>query len=77
LTLSLLPITPGILLGLRFLYLFSLGQKGHVQSLILAAVLLIIGFQLVVLAFVADTIGSNRKINEEVLYLQKKKFYSK
>ncbi len=77
LTISLFPIILGILLGLRFLYFFYLGDKGHVQSLILAAVLLIIGFQIIVLAFIADTIGANRKVNEETLYLQKKREFSK
>ena len=77
LTLSLFPIFIGLFLGLRFLYFYSLGDRGHVQSLILAAILLIIGFQLIVLAFIADSIGANRKINEELLYLQKKKEYGK
>ena len=77
LTISFLPLILGILLGLRFLYFFLMGDKGHVQSLILAAILLIIGFQIIVLAFIADTIGANRKVNEELLYLQKKKEFSK
>src|SRR3989338_2997522 len=77
LTISFLPLILGILLGLRFLYFFLIGDKGHVQSLILAAILLIIGFQIIVLAFIADTIGANRKVNEELLYLQKKKEFSK
>ncbi len=76
LTLALFPLILGFLLGLRYLYFFSLGKTGHLQSLILAAILLIIGFQLIVLAFIADSIGANRKINEELLYLQKKKLYS-
>ncbi|MEK6862699.1 MAG: glycosyltransferase family 2 protein, partial [Nanoarchaeota archaeon] len=76
LTLSLFPLIIGVLLGLRYLYFFSLGQRGHVQSLILAAILLIIGFQIIILAFIADTIGANRKVNEEILYLQKKKMFS-
>jgi len=72
-TIALFPLILGILLGLRFLYFFLNGDRGHIQSLILAAVLLIIGFQIIVLAFIADTIGANRKVNEEILYLQKKK----
>ena len=77
LTLSLFPLILGFLLGARFLYFFLMGDKGHVQSLILAAILLIIGFQIIVLAFIADTIGANRKVNEELLYLQKKREFSK
>ncbi len=76
LTISLLPLILGFLLGLRYLYFFSLGDKGHLQSLILAAILLIIGVQIIILSFVADTIGANRKIQEELLYLQKKKDFS-
>ncbi|MAG47650.1 glycosyl transferase family 2 [archaeon] len=77
LTLSSLPLTLGFLLGLRFLYFFSQGDNGHVQSLILSAILLIIGFQIVVLAFIANSVGANRKIIEEILYLKKKKEFSK
>ncbi|MDI9548923.1 MAG: glycosyltransferase family 2 protein, partial [Chloroflexota bacterium] len=41
-----LAIFAGLLLGLRFLYFYVIGQgDGHIQSLILTAVLLIIGFQ--------------------------------
>lgn len=59
----------GIGLGIRFLYFFFMGQgSGHVQSVILAAVLLIIGFQIFLIGLIADLIGFNRKILEEVLY---------
>ncbi len=74
---SLFPLLIGFFLGVRYLYFFSIGDKGHVQSLILTAILLIIGFQIIILAFIADTIGANRKISEEMLYLQKKKEFSK
>lgn len=77
LTLSFFPIFLGFLIGLRYLYFFSIGASGrHIQSLILAAILLIVGFQIIVLAFIADTIGANRKINEELLYLEKKRSYN-
>jgi glycosyltransferase involved in cell wall biosynthesis len=59
----------GIGIGIRFLYFFFMGQgSGHVQSVILAAVLLIIGFQIFLIGLIADLIGFNRKILEEVLY---------
>ena len=38
------------------------------QSLILAAVLMIVGFQVVLIGLVADAIASNRKLTEELLY---------
>jgi glycosyltransferase involved in cell wall biosynthesis len=63
-------IAAGLALGLRFLYYFvaSGGVAGHIQSLILAAILLIVGFQVCLIGLVADLIGFNRRILEEVLY---------
>ncbi len=60
----------GLLLGLRFMYFFisSGGIAGHTQSLILAAILLILGFQVCLIGLIADLIGFNRKILEETLY---------
>jgi UPF0716 family protein affecting phage T7 exclusion len=43
-------------------------MAGHIQSLILAAILLIVGFQVCLIGLVADLIGFNRKILEEILY---------
>lgn len=58
----------GISLGIRYLYFISIGQgAGKVQSLILAAILSIVGFQITLIGLVADLIGFNRKILEEVL----------
>jgi glycosyltransferase involved in cell wall biosynthesis len=62
-------VAGGAALGLRFLYYYFTGTgAGHVQSLILAAVLLIIGFQVCLIGVLADLIGFNRKILEEILY---------
>jgi len=60
----------GLLLGLRFIYLnYIVGQgSGLIQSVILSAVLLIVGFQVMLIGLLADLIGFNRKILEEVLY---------
>ena len=59
----------GLGLSARFLYFFLIGQgSGHIQSVILAAVLLIVGFQVFLIGVVADLIGFNRKILEEILY---------
>ena len=70
---SLLLTSGGILLGIRFLYFFILGNgSGHIQSLILAAVLLIIGFQTFLIGLVADLIGFNRRILEELIYRVKR-----
>ena len=63
-------IATGLFLGLRFLYLNYILHSGTglVQSVILAAALLIVGFQVLLIGLVADLIGFNRKILEEVLY---------
>jgi hypothetical protein len=63
-------ILAGTLLGLRFLYFFLITRTsaGHIQSLILAAVLLILGFLLVIFGLIADLISVNRKLLENVEY---------
>jgi glycosyltransferase involved in cell wall biosynthesis len=59
----------GLLLLGRFVYYYLAGEGGgHVQSVIVAAVFLIVGFQTWLIGLVADLIGFNRKILEEVLY---------
>jgi len=45
---------------------------GHVQSLILMAVLLIVGFQICLIGLLADLVSANRKIMEETLYRLRK-----
>lgn len=58
----------GFFLGSRFLYFTLLGQgMGHIQSLILAAALMVIGFQVIMTGLVADLIGINRKLDENIL----------
>ena len=62
-------IAGGVLLGLRFLWFFVQGNgAGKVQSLILAAVLTIVGFQIGLIGLIADSVSMNRKLQEEVLY---------
>ena len=59
----------GLLISLRFLYFYFTGDGGgHVQSLILSAVLLIVGFQVMLIGLVADLIAGHRRISEDVLY---------
>jgi multisubunit Na+/H+ antiporter MnhC subunit len=41
---------------------------GHVQSLILAALLIGMGFQTFLIAFIADLLAANRKLLEDVRY---------
>ena len=62
-------ILAGTVPGIRFLYLKIIGNGiGHVQSLILSAILITIGFQVLLMGIAADLIGCNRKILEELLY---------
>lgn len=68
-TLGTLLIVLGTLPGIRFLYLKFNGQGvGHVQSLILGAILFTVGFQVLLIGLAADLIACNRKILEELLY---------
>ena len=58
----------GLALGARYLYFNFLGKPGaHLQSLLLAAVLLIVGFQIFLIGLVADLIAGNRKLIEKIL----------
>lgn len=57
------------IIGMRFVYFWWNNQgAGNVQSLILAAILSIIGFQTFGLGLLADLLAANRKLSEEVLY---------
>jgi glycosyltransferase involved in cell wall biosynthesis len=59
----------GFALGLRFLYFYLSGQGGgHVQSVILSALLLGVGFFLVIAGIIADLISVNRKLLERIDY---------
>jgi glycosyltransferase involved in cell wall biosynthesis len=63
----------GFLAGLRFLYYYLVGDgAGHVQSLILSSILLGIGFQTMLTAFLADLLAVNRRLMEDVQYRIKK-----
>jgi len=69
-------ILTGLVPSIRFLYLYFSGSgAGNIQSLILAAILFIIGFQVLMIGIVADVIGFNRKLIEEVLLRVKRVEY--
>jgi glycosyltransferase involved in cell wall biosynthesis len=66
-TIGAIPFLIGIGLGVRFLVQFFRGEGGgHVQSLILAAVLLLLGFLTFLLAVLADLLSVNRRLLEEL-----------
>jgi hypothetical protein len=60
----------GFALSLRFLYyyLFTALAEGKIQSLILSAVLMIVGFQVILIGLVADVLSNSRKLLEDLLY---------
>ncbi len=63
----------GLLLGLRYLYFYFTGEgDGHIQSVILAGVLMGMGFQTGLIAFIADLLSVNRKLLEELRMEQMK-----
>jgi hypothetical protein len=61
----------GLMLALRFVYLYLTTFTGggrYIQSLIFAAVLMIVGFQVILIGLLADVMSANRKLLEDVLY---------
>ena len=59
----------GVVIGVRFLYYFLAGAgTGKVQSLILAAILTIVGFQVCMIGLMADLVRLNRKMLEETVF---------
>ena len=59
----------GAAMVVRFLYYYLTGTGlGHVQSLILSAVLMIVGFQVLLIGLVSDVISGNRKLLEDLTY---------
>lgn len=57
----------GIFLGLRFLWFYIFGSgHGHVQSLILSAILIITGVQVGVIAILSELLSINRKLLEDI-----------
>lgn len=69
-TLGALLFSAGFLLGLRFLWKYFGGEgDGYIQSLILTALLLGMGFATLLVAIIADLLAANRKLLEDVRYL--------
>ena len=64
----------GFLIGLRFVYLYftDYTQGRYVQSLILSAILLILGFNVLIIGLLADVISGVRKLLEDLLYRVRK-----
>jgi glycosyltransferase involved in cell wall biosynthesis len=59
----------GLAVSVRFVFdYFTTGGFGHIQSLIFAAVLMIVGFQVALIGLLADVISGTRKLLEDLLY---------
>jgi glycosyltransferase involved in cell wall biosynthesis len=68
-TIGLILFGSGFLIGLRFLWLYFNGEgEGNIQSLILAGILLGMGFQTLLIAFVADLLAANRGLLEDIRF---------
>ena len=65
--------TIGLAIGIRFLVYYIQGTgNGHIQSLILAAILILMGVQTIIVGLQADIIAANRKILEDIQYRVRK-----
>ena len=72
-TIGALLMTIGAALGIRFLILMGMGEgNGHIQSLILTAIFIMMGFQTITIGLLGDTIAANRKLLEDVQYRVRK-----
>ena len=68
----------GVGFFVRYFVFFCSGEGGgHLQSLILASTLLIVGFQTIVVGLLGDVIYANRKILQDVQYHVRKMDYSR
>jgi len=66
---GLILMIPGLGLALRFLaHYLNAGGAGRVQSLILAATLMLMGFGTILLGLLGDVVAGNRRLIEESLY---------
>ena len=75
---GLVPISISTILIIRFLIShFTRLQGGHVQSLIIAAIGLIVGILIIMIGLLGDIMSANRKLNEEMLYRLRKESLDK
>jgi glycosyltransferase involved in cell wall biosynthesis len=75
LRLGAIPIAVGFGLLVRFLYFYLTLQNpaGHIQSLLLAVILIVVGVQVWVVGILADLIAVNRRLAEEAVHRQRRK----
>ncbi len=72
------PLSLGVALGVRWLGFFLMGtDRTRIPSLILAAILILIGVQLIILGLVADLLAVNRKLLEDIQRRMRRADYRK
>lgn len=78
-TLGLLVVGAGLFLLGRFIYFYFTipGPTGHVQSLLVGGVLILLGFQVMIIALISDLVAANRRLLEDVLYRIKQDQYGR
>ena len=68
-----IPLVVGVFLLIRFGYFYVTGDgSGHVQSLIVASIAILLSFQTFLLGLLADLIAKNRHLSEEINYRLKR-----
>jgi len=74
LALSVIPLLCGLFLLGRFVYYYIIGDgQGHIQSIIVATILMVLGFMTILIGLLGDLIARNRTLNEEIYYRLKKR----
>ncbi|MDR1160587.1 MAG: glycosyltransferase family 2 protein [Syntrophomonadaceae bacterium] len=62
-------ISLGIITGIRFLIFFFGGNgSGHMQSLILASLLIMLGAEAIITGLLSDVVAANRRLLEDIQY---------
>jgi glycosyltransferase involved in cell wall biosynthesis len=76
-TLGSLVAAAGLFFVGRWVYFYFTipGPTGHVQSLLVGGVVLLLGFQVIIIALISDLVAANRRLLEDVLYRIKQDQY--
>ena len=73
---AILLLSISLVIGLRYFYFFMIGEgSGHLQSLLLGAVLALVGFQMAMFGLIAELFGNNRKLLEEIQWRARRATY--
>jgi hypothetical protein len=69
LSLSFFPMFLGSVLLARFGYFYLIGEgSGHIQSLIIATILMVLGFVTILIGLLGDLIAKNRRLSEDIRF---------